>query len=85
MSGANEGKRNHVDSDLDKGIEKTKIFGSRGRDTQTVGRNMNTGPSGEMSAVIHADPKMVALSTQSEHLHRSIAEYQVVAFLDVGQ
>jgi hypothetical protein len=64
MSRSHEREGNHVDTNLDKGVEETKVFWCRRRYTKPVGRDMNTWSTGEMSAVIDSNTEMISLSSE---------------------
>jgi hypothetical protein len=84
MSRTNEGKGNHVDAHLDKRIEKAKVLRGWCRDAKSVGWNVNSGSTGQMSAVIYSDPKMVSLSSEGLNLHSAVTEHQLIAFVNIG-
>jgi hypothetical protein len=85
MSGTNEGKSDHVDTNIDKCVKETEILWRRRRYTKPVRRNVNAWSPGKVSAVVDANTEMVSLSSKRQDLHGSISEHQLVTFVNVSQ
>jgi hypothetical protein len=64
MSRTNKREGDHVDTNFDKRVKEAKVFWRRCRYTKSVGWNMNTWSTGEVSAVIDSDSEMVSLTSE---------------------